>query len=334
MTRTETMASLRSRRAAGKAIVVAGVGSGLTAAGAVAGGADLLACYGTAAYRILGVPTALAFLPYDDANVLTLDLLPPVVGRAGAVPVIAGLGAHDPRRPLEWLVDAAAATGAAGITNEPFCGIYGQALRDELESAGYGFGREVALLEVAARRGLLTLGWAFDAAEARRLADAGVDIIGAMAGITGRPAGGESEAGPGRSIGRRHQRARGDGRGRPRLRVGCDRPPPRRPALGRRLGRGRPARDRGRWLRDRIQRGADPGPRRRPRCGGLVPGPGDSPGRVAAPAPGPSISAAPAPARRRRRPAGPRRRSGSRPRGRRRPGASRRPVPPGRPCLR
>ena len=196
MARAEALSRLRARRAAGKAIVVAGVGSGLTAAGAVAGGADLLACYGTAAYRILGVPTALAFLPYDDANVLTLDLLPPVVGRAGAVPVIAGLGAHDPRRPLEWLVDAAAAAGAAGITNEPFCGIYGQALRDELEAAGYGFGREVALLEVAARRGLLTLGWAFDAAEARRLADAGVDIIGAMAGITGRPAGGESEEDP------------------------------------------------------------------------------------------------------------------------------------------
>jgi predicted TIM-barrel enzyme len=183
--RDEIMERLRARRAAGGAIVLAGVGSGITASAAVAGGADLLATYGTAAYRMLGVPTALAFLPYDDANVLTLDLLPPIVERAGEIPVIAGLGAHDPRRSLEWLVEAAAEQGASGVTNEPFVGIYGQALRAELEAAGYGFGREVSLLEAAGEAGLLTLGWAFDDEEARRLVGAGVDVVGAMAGITG-----------------------------------------------------------------------------------------------------------------------------------------------------
>ena len=185
MMREEIIRGLRERRAAGGAIVLAGVGSGITAAAAVAGGADLLATYGTAAYRILGVPTALAFLPYDDANVLTLDLLPPIVERAGTVPVIAGLGSHDPRRSVEWLVDAAAEEGASGVTNEPFVGIYGPALRAELEAAGYGFGREVTLLEAAGAAGLLTLGWAFDDDEVRRLVGAGVDVIGAMAGITG-----------------------------------------------------------------------------------------------------------------------------------------------------
>jgi len=61
--------------------------------------------------RKLGVPTALAFLPYDDTNALTLELVPTIVERAGATPVIAGLGAHDPRRSLERLVDAAATAG-------------------------------------------------------------------------------------------------------------------------------------------------------------------------------------------------------------------------------
>jgi predicted TIM-barrel enzyme len=183
--RENLVSRLLERRAGGGAIVVAGVGSGLTASAAVAGGADLIATYGTAVYRILGVPTALAFLPYDDANKLTFGLLPEIVGRSGGTPVIAGLGAHDPRRSVEWLVEEAIAGGAAGVTNEPFAGIYGPALQAELEAAGYGFGREVALLQAAARRGLLTLGWAFDDAETRRLCDAGVDVIGAMAGITG-----------------------------------------------------------------------------------------------------------------------------------------------------
>lgn len=195
--REAVLARLRERRAAGAAIIVAGVGSGLTAAAAAAGGADVLACYGTAAYRILGVPTALAFLPYDDTNALTLELLPTIVARAGETPVVAGLGAHDPRRSLEQLVEAAATRGAAGVTNEPFVAIYGPALRAELEAAGYGFKREVALLEAAARRGLLTLGWAFDEEEVRRLVGTGVDVVGAMAGITqgkatGRAASGES----------------------------------------------------------------------------------------------------------------------------------------------
>jgi predicted TIM-barrel enzyme len=117
-----------------------------------------------------------------------------MVERAGATPVIAGLGAHDPRRSLERLVDAAIAGGASGLTNEPFAAIYGPGLRGELEAAGYGFGREVALLEAAARRALLTLGWAFDEEEVRRLLGAGVDIIGAMAGITAGHGGGDSPA--------------------------------------------------------------------------------------------------------------------------------------------
>jgi predicted TIM-barrel enzyme len=185
MTRATMLAPLLARRAAGDAIVVAGVGSGLTASAARAGGADLLACYGTAVYRILGVPTVLAFLPYDDANRLTLDLLPTIVERAGGLPVIGGLGAHDPRRSLASLVGAARDGGAGGVTNEPFAGIYSPAFRAELEASGYGFGRELAMLELASREELLTLGWVFDPEEARRMAGSGVDIVGTMTGITG-----------------------------------------------------------------------------------------------------------------------------------------------------
>ena len=67
--------SLLEVRQAGKPIIAAGVGSGLTAKGAVMGGADLLAVYNTAVYRIQGLPTALAFLPYDDANEFPVHLV-------------------------------------------------------------------------------------------------------------------------------------------------------------------------------------------------------------------------------------------------------------------
>jgi predicted TIM-barrel enzyme len=163
-------------------VILAGVGSGLTAKAAVRGGADLLAVYNTAVYRIKGLPTALAFLPYDDANQLTLTAAPEIIANAGDVPVLLGFGAHDPRMPVEKLVELAVGIKAAGITNEPFLGLYGDELRVQIENAGIGFSRELALIECAAENDLLTLGWTFSVEEAVAMANAGAQIVGAMAG--------------------------------------------------------------------------------------------------------------------------------------------------------
>lgn len=165
-------------------LLIAGVGNGLTARGAAAGGADMLACYSAACYRTMGLPSALAFLPYDDANTQTRDRLPEVLAAAGDRPVLAGVGAHDPRRPPAQLLDEIAQLGAAGVTNEPFIGMYQGDLHRQLESAGLGYDREVALIEAAADRGLGTLGWAWTPDEARRMAGAGAQLVGAMLGVS------------------------------------------------------------------------------------------------------------------------------------------------------
>lgn len=180
------------RSATGEGLfVVAGVGSGITAKGAAAGGADVLAVYNTAVYRILGLPTALAFLPYDDCNALTLEAAPQILAQAGSTPVLLGFGVHDPRRKIDELLDHAQRLGAAGVTAEPFIGIYSDDIRAQLEAAGLGFSREVAFIEAAVRRGMLALGWAFTSDEARRMAEAGAQLVGAMVGVTaGGSAGG------------------------------------------------------------------------------------------------------------------------------------------------
>lgn len=165
-------------------IVAVGVGSGATAAAAVAGGADLVAYYNTATYRVRGVPTALSFLPYDNCNDLAHAISGEVVAAvAGRVPVLAGVGAHDPRVPLGRLLDQASDDGADGVMNEPFISIYGAEIRDPMNEAGLGFDRELELLQLAVERGMTTLGWAFDAEQAGRLAGAGVTYVGAMAGV-------------------------------------------------------------------------------------------------------------------------------------------------------
>jgi predicted TIM-barrel enzyme len=169
-------------RKSGNPVIMAGIGSGLTAKGAVGGGADLLAVYNTAVYRIQGLPTALAFLPYDNANDLTISTAPEVMANAGDTPVLLGFGAHDPRKPVPILVEMAEKLGAAGVTNEPFLGLCGYELRVQLENAGIGFVRELELINYAVSRGMIALGWVFSVEEAQEMVKAGAQIVGAMAG--------------------------------------------------------------------------------------------------------------------------------------------------------
>jgi predicted TIM-barrel enzyme len=173
---------LLEMRQDGKPVILAGVGSGLTAKGAVLGGADLLALYNTAVYRIQGLPTALAFLPYDDANDLTISTAPEVIANAGDTPVLLGFGAHDPRKPISLLIEQAGRLGAAGVTNEPFLGLYGYELQVQLENVGLGFIRELELIERAVSHGMLALGWVFSVEEAEKMVRTGAQVIGAMAG--------------------------------------------------------------------------------------------------------------------------------------------------------
>ena len=165
-------------------IITAGVGCGLTARAAVLGGVDLLAVYSTAIYRVRGLPSALSFLPYDNANEITFSTAPEVIANADTVPVLLGLGAHDPRTTPERLVEKAASMGALGVINEPFIGIYQTPLINQLNNGTYGFSREIEMLECAAKRGLLTLGWVFNAQEAVAMINAGVNMIGVIVGPT------------------------------------------------------------------------------------------------------------------------------------------------------
>ena len=182
MTPDAVLGGLRGVIEAGGPIVAAGVGSGLTAAGAALGGAHLIAAYSTAVYRCRGLPSVLSFLPYDDANALAFAIAGDVVEQARGRPVILGIGAHDPRRPLESLLDRVEEVGAAGVMNEPFLGMYSAEIRADLEEAGLGFGRELALIERAAARGLIGFGWAFSPADAQALVRSGAHLIGAMLG--------------------------------------------------------------------------------------------------------------------------------------------------------
>lgn len=197
LNKRQTMEKMLSAVLEGNALIVAGVGSGITAKGAAKGGADMLATYNTAAYRIQGLPTALAFLPYDDCNALAFATAPQVLANAGDVPVMLGLGAHDPRRDFHMMIQRAKDMGVAGITNEPFLGMYEGDIRRQMEAAGIGFSREVELIRTAAQMGMVTLAYVFTPEEALQMAGAGADFLGVMVGgiTSGGGAGGAETLG-------------------------------------------------------------------------------------------------------------------------------------------
>ena len=182
--RPDIHARLRAEVAAGRSILMFGAGTGLTARCAEVGGADLIGIYSTAFQRMQGRPSLFGWLPYGDVNAELLERSREILPVVRKTPCIAGVGAHDARRSLDPFFDELVAMGFSGVTNEPFVGIYGPAFAGQLEAAGIGFSREVELIARASTRDLFTVAWAFDPGEARRMTEAGADVIGAIVGVT------------------------------------------------------------------------------------------------------------------------------------------------------
>lgn len=182
--RAEVVERLRSQVQAGKSILMFGAGIGLTARCAELGGADLIGIYTTAFYRMQGKPSLLAWLPYSDANAHVAEKAEEILPVVKETPCIVGIGAHDPNRNLESFMEKMLGMGFSGVTNEPFVGLYGPVFAAQLEAAGIGFSREVDLIALAHRKNIFAVAWAFTPDEARRMAEAGADVVGAIVGVT------------------------------------------------------------------------------------------------------------------------------------------------------
>jgi two-component system response regulator HydG len=167
-----------------KPLVGAAVGSGISAAAAEEGGADLLMVLSVGHFRLHGTSSAAAFMPYANANALTWEIATRhVLPRIERTPVFLGVFAQDPSLDAEEYLRAIRRYGLAGVTNFPSVGFYDGAFRASLEAAGLGFAREVDLLRRARAEGLRTIGFCLNAADARTLAAAGVDILCLNLGI-------------------------------------------------------------------------------------------------------------------------------------------------------
>ncbi|TAK24432.1 MAG: phosphoenolpyruvate hydrolase family protein [Chloroflexota bacterium] len=184
-TRDEVLRRLRAQVDAGKPIVGAGAGTGISAKFAEVGGADLIIIYNSGRYRMAGHGSLAGVLAYGDANQIVKDMgereVLPVVRD---VPVIAGVMGTDPLRQMDYLLREIDALGFSGVNNFPTVGLIDGRFRMELERTNMGFGREVDMIGLAARMGFFTCVYVFNPDESRAMAEAGADCVIAHMGLT------------------------------------------------------------------------------------------------------------------------------------------------------
>ena len=131
---------------------------------------------------------AAALLPLGDANALSLQSAKERVARAGSTPVIAGVCATDPLRLMDKFLQELKAAGVAGVQNAPSVGLIDGGFRTSLEEAKLGYAKEVELMRLSADLGLVSAAWVFTPDDAKRMAEAGADVVIFHPGLDAREA--------------------------------------------------------------------------------------------------------------------------------------------------
>lgn len=183
--REQVLERLRAEVAAGRPVVGAGAGTGISAKFAERGGADLILIYNSGRFRMAGHGSNAGLLALGDANAIVLEMgereVLPVVQHT---PVIAGVNGTDPTRVMPRFLATLRDAGFSGVINFPSHGIIDGRWRESLEATGFGYDREVDMIHAASRLDLFTMAYVFTPDEARLMAEAGADVVVAHMGLT------------------------------------------------------------------------------------------------------------------------------------------------------
>ncbi len=197
--RAEILSRLRATLAEGDAIIGAGCSAGIVAKCAELGGADLIVCYSTGRSRIMGLRTEVI----GHSNPRTLDMYDEISNVVKDSPIIAGIEANDQTTyDLGIVIDRFVDRGFDGFINFPTVGNHEHVsdffLREYENIASslkqpWGFAREVELIRLLRARDVFTMCYVFNAEQAARMAEVGVDVVcahvgGTAGGLIGFPA--------------------------------------------------------------------------------------------------------------------------------------------------
>lgn len=183
-TRSEIIKKLKAEIAAGKIIVGAGAGAGISAKSGEAGGVDLIIIYNSGKYRMAGRGSLAGLLSYGDANQIVVEMGREVLPVVKHTPVLAGVCGTDPFRIMEVFLKELKAQGFAGVQNFPTVGLIDGVFRQNLEETGMGYDLEVEMIKKAHELDMVTSPYVFDTEQAIKMAKAGADILVAHMGLT------------------------------------------------------------------------------------------------------------------------------------------------------
>ena len=184
MTRKEILKRLKDEVVKGNIIVGAGAGTGISAKSAEAGGVDLIIIYNSGRYRMAGRGSLAGLLPYGDANRIVVEMGSEVLPIVKNTPVLAGVCGTDPFRVMDKFLKQLKDMGFAGVQNFPTVGLIDGVFRQNLEETGMGYDLEVEMIKKAHQLDMLTTPYVFDTIQAKKMAEAGADILVAHMGLT------------------------------------------------------------------------------------------------------------------------------------------------------
>ena len=183
-TRKEIRDRLKGQIKAGKPIIGAGAGTGISAKCAEAGGVDLIIIYNSGRYRMEGRGSLAGIMPYGDANKIVVEMAREVLTVVKSTPVLAGVCGTDPFRLMDVFLKEIEEIGFSGVQNFPTVGLIDGVFRKNLEETGMGYDLEVEMIKKAHEIGLFTTPYVFSEEDAIKMAKAGADVLVAHMGLT------------------------------------------------------------------------------------------------------------------------------------------------------
>jgi predicted TIM-barrel enzyme len=184
LSRTAILKRFRKRIANKEAIIGGGAGTGLSAKSEEAGGIDLLILYNSGRYRMAGRGSTAGLMPYGNANEIVKEMAYEVLPVVKHTPVLAGVCGTDPFMIPHLFLAELKTLGFAGIQNFPTVGLFEGRIRDTLEETGMSYQLEVDIIAMAHEMDFLTTPYVFNVEEAKRMTEAGADIVVAHMGCT------------------------------------------------------------------------------------------------------------------------------------------------------
>jgi len=182
--RNESLRRLRAKVSAGRPIIGAGAGTGISAKFSERGGVDLIIIYNSGRYRMAGRGSLAGMMPYGDANAIVVEMASEVLPVVADTPVLAGVCGTDPFRLMPVFLRQLKEMGFDGVQNFPTVGLIDGTMRAGLEETGMGYGLEVEMIAQAHRLDMLTCPYVFNPDEARAMAEAGADVLVPHMGLT------------------------------------------------------------------------------------------------------------------------------------------------------